>query len=119
MSDIVERIKALEPYRYEKALADGTESYNDDPCEYYYAEKIVALHSVAAEAAAEITRLQAELAEARDKALDEAAETMENLSFMTDISDLIGMTKQEMSVRTCHEGAQASRALKSPKPPIL
>ena len=60
-----------------------------------------------------------ELAEARDKALDEAAETMENLSFMTDISDLIGMTKQEMSVRTCHEGAQAIRALKSPKPPIL
>lgn len=63
--------------------------------------------------------LFAELAEARDKALEEAAAAMENLSFMTDISDLIGMTKQEMSVRTCHEGAQAIRALKSPKPPIL
>ena len=63
--------------------------------------------------------LFAELAEARDKALDEAAEAMENLSFMTDIRELIDMTKQEMSERTCHEAAQAIRALKSPKPPIL
>ena len=99
MSDIVERLR------------EKSEWTNQRP--YFHA------HDKCIEAAAEITRLRAELTEVRDKALDEAAAAMDNLSFMTDISDLIGMTKQEMSVRTCHEGAQTIRALKSPKPPIL
>ena len=99
MSDIVERLR------------EKSEWTNQRP--YFHA------HDKCLEAAAEITRLRAELAEARDKALEEAAEAMENLSFMTDIRELIDMTKQEMSERTCHEAAQAIRALKSPKPPIL
>lgn len=49
---------------------------------------------------AEITRLQAELAEARDKAFDEAATELERLDGFGE----------------WHEAAQAIRALKSPKP---
>jgi len=48
----------------------------------------------------------------RERALEQAALIMENLCFFTDVEELIGMTKQEMSVRTCHEGAAAIRALK-------
>jgi len=55
------------------------------------------------EAAAEITRLRAELAEARDKALDEAATELERLDGHGE----------------WYEAAQAIRALKSPKPTIL
>lgn len=46
--------------------------------------------------------------------LDRAASEMENLCFFTPIEELIGMTKQEMSVRTCHAGAKAILALKEP-----
>lgn len=52
-----------------------------------------------------------EVALAQRRALERAAEAMENLCFYTPIDDLLGMTKQEMSVRTCAEGAKAIRAL--------
>lgn len=51
------------------------------------------------------------IAEARRQALEEAALACEDLSFLTDVSELLTMTKQEMSVRTCHEAAKAIRAL--------
>ena len=55
------------------------------------------------EAATESARLRAELAEARDKALDEAAAELERLDGFGE----------------WHEAAQTIRALKSSKPPIL
>lgn len=52
-----------------------------------------------------LTRLQA----AKDAGREEAAATMEDLGFFTDIDELVHMTKQQMSERTCHEGAKAIR----------
>lgn len=43
--------------------------------------------------------------------LEAAAGAMENLCFFTDIEELMEMTKQDMSVRTCHQGATAIRAI--------
>jgi len=40
-----------------------------------------------------------------------AVVAMDNLCFFTDVSQLLEMTKQEMSVRTCLEGAKAIRAI--------
>ena len=40
---------------------------------------------------------------------ERAAKAMENLCFFTPVDELLGMTKQEMSVRTCHAGATALR----------
>lgn len=47
-----------------------------------------------------------------DDTLERAAAGMENLCFFTDVNKLMAMTKQEMSARTCHEGAKAIRAMK-------
>lgn len=54
--------------------------------------------------------------QAREQALEDAAVAMENLCFFTDIEELRKMTKQDLSVRTCHKGAEAIRALKETKP---
>lgn len=54
--------------------------------------------------------------QAREQALEEAAVAMENLCFFTDIEELREMTKQDLSVRTCHKGAEAIRALKEQPP---
>lgn len=54
--------------------------------------------------------------EGREQALEEAAVAMENLCFFTDIEELREMTKQDLSVRTCHKGAEAIRALKEQPP---
>lgn len=43
--------------------------------------------------------------------LEAAAVAMENLCFFTDIEEQLTMTKQQMSVKTCHEGAAAIRAI--------
>ena len=83
MSDIVERLR------------EKSEWTNQRP--YFHA------HDKCIEAAAEITRLQAELAEARDKALDEAAGELERLDGFGE----------------WHEASEAIRALKSTKQPIL
>ena len=48
----------------------------------------------------------------RDDVIEACAVAMENLAFFTPIEELLHMTKQEMSVRTCREGAAAIRALK-------
>lgn len=53
----------------------------------------------------------------RNAVLEEAARAMESLAFFTDVDELLTMTKQEMSVRTCHEGAAAIRALRSTEAP--
>ncbi len=53
----------------------------------------------------------------REAVLEEAAKAMENLCFFTPVEELAGMTKQEMSVRTCHAGAEAIRALKTTPSP--
>lgn len=39
--------------------------------------------------------------------LEKAAEACQNLGFFTDIDELMYMTKQDMSERTCHEAAAA------------
>lgn len=66
-------------------------------------------------ATAAIAAMEPALIEARNRAraeaFEEAAKAMENLAFFTDVDELLGMTKQEMSVRTCREGATAIRAL--------
>lgn len=62
------------------------------------------------EAAAEITRLRAELSEARDKALDEAAEVAEDYTRNYSPWTITGLSENL---------AQTIRTLKSPKPPIL
>lgn len=59
----------------------------------------------------------AALAEDRNAVLEEAARAMESLAFFTDVDELRTMTKQEMSVRTCHEGAAAIRALRTAEAP--
>ena len=41
--------------------------------------------------------------------LEAAAKACENLGFFTDIDELMHMTKQDMSERTCHEAAAAIR----------
>lgn len=46
-----------------------------------------------------------------------AAQVMENLAFFTPVEELLHMTKQEMSVRTCREGAKAIRAMPLPHQP--
>jgi hypothetical protein len=56
-------------------------------------------------------------ADVRKEVIEEAAKAMENLCFFTPVDELLGMTKQEMSVRTCHAGAAAIRALSDP--PVL
>lgn len=59
-----------------------------------------------------IEQLRARIAELEGAVLAEreaCAKVMENLCFLTDIDELMGMTKQEMSARTCHEGAKAIR----------
>lgn len=43
--------------------------------------------------------------------LETAAAVCENLAFFTPVAELAGMSKQEMSVRTCHEAAAAIRNL--------
>jgi len=45
------------------------------------------------------------------RGVEDAAKACEELCFFTDINELMDMTKQEMSVRTCHEAAKAIRAL--------
>ena len=59
-----------------------------------------------------VNRARAALAVAAPMVLEMAAEAMESLCFFTDVSELIGMTKQEMSERTCREGARSIRSLK-------
>ena len=86
MSDIVERLKQHVTYGYMPMAC-----------------RVVMDH-----AAAEITRLQAELAEARDKALDEAA-----VAVCGYIHPAYGELPGEPFA------SAAIRALKSPKPPIL
>lgn len=70
------------------------------------------------EAATEIARLRAELAEARDKALDEAAWACEaHMSQCLDDRDIQRRWSQIKARNDTY--AQAIRALKSPKLPIL
>lgn len=88
MSDIVERLR------------EKSEWTNQRP--YFHA------HDKCIEAAAEITRLRAELAEARDKALGEAAEAVCGY-IHPDYGRLPGEPFASAAIR----------ALKSPKPPII
>jgi len=75
------------------------------------------------EAATEIAKLQTKLAEARDKALDEAASLMQ--SKHDDWRALeakyrsSGNNGPYLGGPSYYEAARAIRALKSPKPPIL
>jgi len=96
MSDIVERLK--QGIRFKQSAIP----VNPLPNTGYAEPDLHATMTLLIEAAAEITRLRAELAEARDKALDEAAGELERLDGFGE----------------WHEAAQAIRALKSPKPPI-
>ena len=75
------------------------------------------------EAADTITRLRAELAEARDKALDEATWAMdlkavEWRALETKYREA-GNNGPYLGSPSYDQAAQAIRALKSPKPPIL
>ena len=98
MSDIVERLR------------EKSEWTNQRP--YFHA------HDKCIEAAAEITRLQAELAEARDKALDEAADACEaHMKQFLDDNDVRKMWPATQARNDVYAGI--IRALKSPKPPIL
>ncbi len=77
--------------------------------------RATAAEAKVAQQEAELRTLRAErdaaLAEGVAMGIEAAADSMENLSFFTDIDELIGMTKKAMSERTCHEGAAAIRAL--------
>jgi len=114
MSDIVERIDAMiegHAARHGIAINDVVELLSDAkdallglPPEAYKTtgggdnslSPSISLQS-------ELNKLRAELAEARDKALEEAATELERLDGFGE----------------WHEAAQTIRALKSPKPPIL
>lgn len=63
MSDLVERWNALETSEYEKGLAAGTEDYNDHPCEYSYAERLVDMFEAGQALLTRITELETALAE--------------------------------------------------------
>lgn len=95
MSDIVERLR------------EKSEWTNQRP--YFHA------HDKCIEAAAEITRLRAELAEARDKALDEAADACEaHMKQFLDDNDVRKMWPATQARNDVYAGI--IRALKSPKP---
>lgn len=95
MSDIVERLR------------EKSEWTNQRP--YFHA------HDKCIEAAAEITRLTTELEQARDKALDEAADACEaHMKQFLDDNDVRKMWPATQARNDVYAGI--IRALKSPKP---
>ena len=85
---------------------------------YWFAECLhCGYHTEAADTEAEaITAWNTRASEAHTLRVAEAvreacAVAMAELGFFTDIEELMHMTKQDMSVRTCEEGAAAIRAL--------
>ena len=92
--------------RIEIAKGSGVRVLNALPStdgEQHWLVQAFAAHRVAATADAWQAGVKA--------GLEAAAKAMDDLCFFTDVGKLLTMTKQDMSVLTCHEGAKAIRAI--------